>query len=183
MKQSIGRSTAMTIASLCILVIAIGCAPSKSAPTPENFTEAINAYFVDHHECLFNNIRFPYETTDKTETRQLDALFKLNLLYKSEEVAIHSSRYTVSPAGQRYAPRFCYGSRHVTSIESSTPLAIVNGFKQTTVVYRYTIDEVAVWAKAPEILAAFPQMAQAINTTSTGKINLDQTTSSWQVPD
>ncbi|GGA54302.1 hypothetical protein GCM10011507_01940 [Edaphobacter acidisoli] len=169
--------------SALALTIATGCAPSKSAPTPENFSKAINAYFLDHHECLLSNIRFPYETTDKTETRQLDSLVKSLLLNKNEEPAIHSSRYTVAPAGQRYAPRFCYGNREVTSIDSSTPLSVVNGFKQSTVTYHYTITEVPVWAKTPEVLAAFPQMAQAINDSNTAKITLDQTTTSWQVPD
>lgn len=184
MKPPIGRSAGIAIASLSILVLAAtGCAPSKSAPTPENFTSAINAHFLDHHECLLSNIRFPYETTDKTETKQLDSLVDSHLLDKSVEAAIHSSRYTVTQAGQRYAPRFCYGNREVSSIDSSTPLTVVNGFKQTTVTYHYTITEVPVWAKSPGVLAAFPQMAQALNGPSTATINLDQTTASWQVPD
>lgn len=185
MKPLIGRSAGMAVAALSILsfLTATGCAPSKSAPTPENFTNAINAYFLEHHDCLLSNIRFPYETTDKTETKQLDSLVKSLLLDKKEEASIHSSRYTVTPAGQRYAPRFCYGNREVSSIDSFTPLTVVNGFKQTTVTYHYTITEVPVWAKTPEVLSAFPQMAQALSGPSTAKISLDQTTASWQVPD
>lgn len=185
MRASIMRSTAVFAASLGISLLfsAAGCAPSKSAPTPENFTNAINAYFLDHHDCLLSNIRFPYETTDKTETKQLDSLVKSLLLNKSEEASIHTSRYTVTPAGQRYAPRFCYGNREVTRIDGSTPLAVVNGFRQTTVSYHYEIKEVPVWAKSPDVLAAFPQMAQAIGGPSAATIKLDQTTTNWQVPD
>ncbi len=185
MKASIMRSTQAPTAELGLLLLLVcaGCAPSKSAPTPANFTSAINAYFVDHHDCLLTNIRFPYETTDKTETKQLDSLVKSLLLDKSVEASIHVSRYTVTTAGQRYAPRFCYGNREVTSIDASTPLTVVNGFRQTTVSYHYVIREVPVWAKSPEVLAAFPQMAEAISGTSSGKITLAQTTAGWQVPD
>lgn len=185
MRASVMRSFKAFAASfsLVLLLSGSGCAPSKSAPTPENFTNAINAYFIEHHDCLLSNIRFPYETTDKTETRQLDSLVKSLLLDKGEEASIHSSRYTVTPAGQRYAPRFCYGNREVTSIDGSTPLTVVNGFRQTTVTYHYVIKDVPVWAKSPDVLAAFPQMSQAISGTSTAKITLAQTTASWQVPD
>lgn len=185
MRASVMRSFKAIAASLgiALLLAGSGCAPSKSAPTPENFTNAINAYFVEHHDCLLSNIRFPYETTDKTETKELDSLVKSLLLDKGEEASIHSSRYTVTPAGLRYAPRFCYGNREVTSIDGSTPLTVVNGFRQTTVTYHYVMKDVPVWAKSPEVLAAFPEMAKAISGPSAGKITLAQTTASWQVPD
>ena len=177
------KTAVASVALIALLFIATGCNPSRSAPTPANFTQAINAYFLDHHDCLLSNIRFPFETTDKEQTRQLDSLVKSLLLNKTQEASIHVSRYTVAPAGARYAPRFCYGNREVTGIDSSTPLTVVNGFKQTTVTYHYTIKEVPVWAKTPEVLAAFPQMAQATNGPSTAKITLAQTTGGWEVPD
>lgn len=173
----------ITAAAIFALAASIGCNSSRTAPSPENFTKAIDAHFVEHHDCLLSNIRFPYETTDKTETKQLDSLVKSLLLEKSMEAAIHASRYTVTTAGKRYAPRFCYGSRDVTGIESSTPLTVVNGFKQTTVTYHYVIKEVPVWAKTPEVMAAFPAMAQALSGPSTATIALAQTTAGWQVPD
>lgn len=179
----LSEKTAAASVALALVFTASGCTSSKSAPTAANFTKAINAYFLDHHECLLSNIRFPYETTDKTETRQLDSLVKSLLLKKTEEASIHTSRYTVSPAGERYAPRFCYGNREVTGIDSSTPLTVVNGFKQTTVAYHYDIKEVPVWAKTPEVLAAFPKMAQATSGPSTAKITLAQTMAGWEVPD
>jgi hypothetical protein len=181
-----GRLSAKSVAAslgVLALLLAAGCTPSKSAPTSANFTQAINAYYAQHHDCLLSNVRFPFETTDKTQTRQMDALVKSLLLAKTEEASIHSSRYTVTPAGTRYAPRFCYGNREVTAIDSSTPLTVVNGFKQTIVTFNYVLKDVPVWARTPEILAAFPAMAQAINGPSTGKITLDQTTERWQVPD
>lgn len=169
--------------TLALLVPATGCTGTKNAPTPQNFTLALNAWFVNHPNCLFPNIRFPFETTDKATTKQMDSLVKSLLLEKSEEMSIHASRYTVSAAGARFAPRFCYGHREITSIDNSTPLAVVGGFKETTVNYHYVMKEVPVWAKSPDVLAAFPEMAQAIQNESTGTSRLAQTISSWQVPD
>ena len=74
-------------------------------------------------------------------------------------MAIHASRYTVTDAGARFAPRFCYGHREVTSIDSFTPPAVANGFNQTTIAYYHEMKEVPAWARAPEVQAAFPEMA------------------------
>ena len=170
-------------AFLLIAFAATGCNSSKNSPTPENLTRALNAHFLDHPDCLLANTRFPYETIDKTTTKQMDALVKSELLNKTEETTIHASRYTVAPAGERYAPRFCYGHRIVASIDTATPLGVVNGFHQSAVTYHYTMEDVPVWAKSPEVLAAFPQMAHAISDQSVGKATLAQTISGWEVPD
>lgn len=171
------------VAAIALLTAVLGCTSSKSTPTPANFILALNAHFIEHPDCLLSNIRFPYETTDKTETKQMDSLVKAQLLTKEEEASIHVSRYTVSTSGARFAPRFCYGHREVTAIDSSTPLTVANGFKETNVTYHYAIEDVPVWAKTPDVLAAFPHMAQAINGQSVGTTTLAQTISSWQVPD
>jgi hypothetical protein len=170
-------------ALLCTLLFApIGC-HSKSAPTSDNFIQGLNKHFLDHPDCLFSNIRFPYETSDKKETAQMDSLVKSQLLEKTVEMSIHVSRYTVAPAGTRFAPRFCYGHRVVNTIDSYTPLAVANGFKETQVTYHYTMQEVPVWAKSPEVLKAFPAMAQIVNNGATGVATLAQTPVGWQVPD
>ncbi|MEO6981560.1 MAG: hypothetical protein ABI072_00405 [Edaphobacter sp.] len=179
------RLTAATLTTIALTLLGttIGCTGTKNAPTPENFTQALNAYFVSRPACLLPNIRFPFTTTDKVVTKQMDSLVKSLLLEKSEEMSIHASRYTVSTAGERFAPRFCYGHREIVSIDSFTPLAVVNGFKETTVNYHYEMKEVPVWAKSPDVLAAFPDMAHAIQNQATGTSQLAQTISSWQIPD
>lgn len=180
-----GTCRRLAAASLTVtfLVAAAGCSSSKAKPTPENFTQALNAYFLDHKDCLLTDTHFPYETTDKAKTKQMDSLAKALLLKKEEEMAIHASRYTVSDAGARFAPRFCYGHREVTSIDSFTPPAVAKGFNQTTINYHYEMKEVPVWAKTADVLAAFPEMAEATNGQPTGKITLGQTPAGWQVPE
>jgi hypothetical protein len=173
----------LTATALACVALTSGCNTGKSAPTPANFTQAINTHFLDHTDCLFSDIRFPFETADPAKTKQMDSLAKALLLDKSYEASIHVSRYTVAPAGTRFAPHFCYGHREVTSIDSFTPLAVNNGFKETTVTYSYTMKEVPVWALSPDVQAAFPDMTHAINSQVTAKATLAQTPVGWQIPD
>jgi hypothetical protein len=176
-------TVALATLSLPFLFVTTGCISSKSSPTAANFTAGLNKHFLEHSDCLLDNIRFPFEASDKEKTRQMDSLVKSQLLDKTEEMSIHVSRYTVAQAGTRYAPRFCYGHREVTSIDSFTPPATANGFNETTVVYHFVMQDVPVWAKTPEVEAAFPEMAAAISGNATGKAILAQTPVGWQVPD
>lgn len=174
----------LTFVSLALAALAtVGC-NSKTAPTPANFTAALNAHFLDHPECLFPDApRFPLETTDPAKTKQMNTLVAAQLLTVHEEFDIHASRYTPTPTGERVAPRFCYGHRVVSSIDSFTPPAQANGFPETQVVYHYTMEEVPVWAKSADVRAAFPTMAHDISGTATGKATLAVTVAGWQVPD
>ncbi|NYF78132.1 hypothetical protein [Granulicella arctica] len=166
-----------------LLLATAGC-HSKTDPTPENFIVGLNAYFSDHSECLFPSApRFPFETSDPAELKQMDALVKAQLLTVAKEPAIHVSRYITTTTGARSAPRFCYGHRFVTGIDSSTPPAKANGFTETQVTYHYELRDVPIWAKTPEVLAAFPAMEQATSGTSSGKATLAGTMVGWQVPD
>ncbi|WP_353069138.1 hypothetical protein RBB75_20200 [Tunturibacter empetritectus] len=170
--------------SLIPLLLLPGCNNTgKAAATPANFTIGINNHYLDHPECLLTDTRFPFETGDAATTKQMDTLVKNLLLEKSVETSIHVSRYTVAPAGTRYAPRFCYGHREVTSINSFTPVAVSNGFKETTITYSYTMKEVPVWAESHDVQAAFPAMARATTSQATDTITLAQSPVGWQVPD
>jgi hypothetical protein len=166
-----------------ILLAGVGC-HSKTAATPANFTATLNAYFLEHPDCLFPQApRFPYETSDPTETTQMNALAKEQMLTVEEERSIHVSRYTPTDAGVRAAPRFCYGHRTIASIDSFTPPAQANGFMETQVAYHYTMDEVPVWAESDGMRAAFPAMALATSGSATGKATLASTMAGWSVPD
>jgi hypothetical protein len=174
------------IASLAgaILLLPLAACDSKSKATPENFIAGLNAHFADHPECLFPDPPiFPYETTDPARTKQMNALVTSQLLTVAVEQDIHASRYIPTEAGARVAPRFCYGHRIVTSIDSFTPPTPRNGFPETQVVYHYTLQDVPVWAKSDETRAAFPAVVLATSGTATGKATLAGTITGWQVPD
>ena len=183
------RQTVITSKILCtsllILTATVGC-KTRASPTPENFTKALNTYYLDRRECLFTDVpRFPFETGDPQKTRQMDSLVKAQLLTVSREMGgLHASRYTPTDTGARAVPRFCYGHRAVSGIESFTPPAkAANGLPETQVSYRYEMKDVPVWARTPEVQAAFPEMAKAVTSVSTAKATLAGTTAGWQVPD
>ncbi len=167
-----------------LFLVAAGC-KSASAPTPENFTKGISKFLADHPDCLYKTaLRFPYETSDPAEIKQLDSLVATKLLNKGTEPAIHITRYTVSDYGQKSAPRFCYGFRHVTGIDSSTPpTKAASGFNESKVTYRYMLQDVPVWAKDADVQKAYPEMAKTVSDPPPATITLAQTGVGWQVPD
>lgn len=166
-----------------LLLATAGC-HSASDPTPQNFIAGLNARFLDHPECLFpESPRFPLETTDPVKTKQMNTLVAAQLLTVSEERALHASRYTPTGTGARVAPRFCYGHRLVSSIDSFTPPRQANGFPETQVIYHYTMEDVPVWAKSADVRAAFPAMALATGGAATDHATLAGTMAGWQVPD
>lgn len=170
-------------AGLALLLIATGC-NSKAKPTDANFSQTINTYYTEHPECLFSGVRFPYATSDPAETKQMNTLVKSLLLESSYESAVKTTRYTIARAGQRYAPRFCYGHRTVTAINSSTPPAKgATGFPESHISYTYKLEDVPVWAQSPDVKAAYLKMSAAITTGGTAEITLAQTLAGWQVPE
>ena len=176
--------TAILVGALTGVVLGLGGCHSKSSATPDNFIKGLNAHFAEHPDCLLPDApRFPYETTDPEKTKQMNALVTAQLLKVSVEADIHASRFVTTAMGDRVAPRFCYGHRVVTGIDSYTPPAPRNGFPETDVVYRYHIEDVPIWAQSQAVKAAFPNMAKQTNGDSTDKATLAGTITGWQVPD
>jgi hypothetical protein len=168
---------------LTTLLLTAGC-NSKAKPTEANFSQTINAFYTSHPECLFAGVRFPYATSDPTETKQMNTLVKSLLLESSYETAVKTTRYTIARAGQRYAPRFCYGHRTVTAITSSTaPEKGPSGFPESHIVYTYKLEDVPVWAQSPDIKAAYPRMGEVIEKGATGEMRLAQSIAGWQIPE
>ena len=178
------RSVRLVAATLtATLLAATGC-NSKAKPTEANFTLTINSYYTEHPDCLLSNVRFPYSTSDPAETKRMNTLVKSLLLESSYETAVKTTRYSVARAGERYAPRFCYGHRTVSAIDSSTPPAKgTTGFPETHIKYSYKLEDIPVWAKSSDVQAAFPAMGAAVANGGSGEITLAQTLAGWQVPD
>lgn len=179
---ALARITAASL-GLAAVLVTMGC-NSKTKPTEENYSQTINNYYTGHPECIFTGVRFPYATSDTDETKKMNTLVKSLLLESSYESAVKTTRYTVARAGQRYAPRFCYGHRTVTAITSSTtPATGKTGFPESHIVYSYKLEDVPVWAQSSDIQAAYPTMGDAINKGGNGEITLAQTLAGWQVPE
>ena len=169
--------------ALLLAILLTACNTGKSAANYNNFTTGLNKFFLDHTDCLLPNARFPLETNDKAQIKQMDSLVKALLLDRAMDPGVRTVRYTPSATGARYAPHFCYGHREVVGIDSSSPLQVSNGFKTTVVTYRYKMEDVPVWAKTADVQAAFPAMALATSGNATAKATLAQTPVGWQVPD
>ncbi len=170
-----------------VLALAAGC-NTQNKPTPENFTKTINTYFQDRNDCLFpQGHAWPYEVapspTAKEDKKQMDALTDAGLLTRLEDKSMNVSRYSLNGlAGQRFAPRFCYGHREVTGIASNTPPGPKDGFTETVVTYQYALRDVPVWANSDAVKAAFPPLAKSLESTPTDQITLATVGAGWQVP-
>ena len=165
------------------LTLLLAACNTKTKPTDANYLATVNAYFPDHPDCLLDGtVTFPYETSNPETTRQMDALVTAQIAAVSREPAIKVSRYTLTPTGTRAGTHLCYGHREATAIVSSTPPALANGFTETDIVYRYKIEDLPIWAKTPEVLAAYPKMAAEASGNAIAKITLALTGVGWSVP-
>ncbi|HTW47680.1 MAG TPA: hypothetical protein VMD92_07020 [Acidobacteriaceae bacterium] len=175
------------IVSLFLIVAASGCSNSANQPTDKNFLLALNAYYQDRNECLFPQGReFPYEVAPgsgaKQGKQQMDALMAAGMFTRLEDLDLHVDSYSLTAIGKRYAPRFCYGHRVIASIVSFTPPGPKNGFTETTVTYRYSMEDVPVWARTDKVEAAFPQLAKSLSDSATDQETLATAGAGWQVP-
>lgn len=167
-----------------VLVGDSGCHFSPPA-NAKNLQKGIEKYLVERPDCLYKQaLRFPYETSSKAEMAQLDTLVNAKLLESGSEPAIHVTRYSVSTYGTKSAPRFCYGYRQVTGIESFTaPAKGSDGFIESKVTYRYTLRDVPVWARDADVQRMFPEEAGQLTSPAPATLTLAQTGAGWQVPD
>lgn len=172
------------VAGVVAMGVLSGCHGASEA-SPANFTKGVAKYLVDHPDCLYpTGLRLPYETSDKGEVKQLNTLVAAKLLAQDAEPAIHVTRYTVTDYGQKAAPRFCYGYRHVTGIESYTaPAKGSDGFNESKVTYQYTMEDTPVWAKDAGVQAVYPALAKALAGPGTATLTMAQTGVGWQVPE
>jgi hypothetical protein len=171
-------------AALCLLLSACS---SYKAPGPKNFTRALNHYYANHDECLFpSGLSLPFESnaqdSDRTLRTRLDALVQAGMLQRLEEKGIHVTRYSLTPyASSHVTPRFCFGHRDITSIESFTLPALVGGQQTTQVTYHYKMMDVPSWAQSPQMSAAFPALNILREDQSKDTSTLVLTVNGWQV--
>jgi hypothetical protein len=183
-----GRWIRRTGAALALGMVVAGCNGFKKA-TPQNFTRALNAYYGNHDDCLFPSaIRFPYEASTAgadadPRKKDLDALADAGLLKSLEDRDIHVKRYSLTTYGSRVPPRFCYGHRVVTSIDSFTPPSAANGQQASQVDYHYKMMDVPGWADSDEIRKAFPAFATSTSGNAKDRATLVLTVNGWRMPE
>lgn len=186
-KNDMGKHVLAGAGILGLLAILGGCSNSANEPTDKNFTAALNQYYQERSECLFPQGRqFPYEVAPgagaKEGKAQMDALMDAGMFKRLEDLDLHADSYSLTTIGQRYAPKFCYGHRVVSGIVDHTPPGPRNGFTETDVTYRYTLEDVPVWARTDKMEAAFPALAKSLADSPTDKQTLATAGAGWQVP-
>ena len=180
------RAARLTVAALLLLVMG-GCTRKKTQASNENFKRAINAYFYNgRDECLFVTAqKFPGEVKvgEKAEMKDMDALAKAGLLTRTEDGAFQLVRYDLTPLGARAKGRFCFGHRDVTSVDSFTPLRVVDNRKASDVTYHYRIVDAPVWAQDEGLKKQFPELARKTSGNAEGKTTVMSAYEGWEVPD
>lgn len=173
---------------IAVGILLAGCTGFKDA-SPKNFTGALNTYYGNHDDCLFqSSIHFPYEASTASSEKDsriksLDALEGAGLMKSLEDRDIHIKRFELTTYGQRVPPRFCYGHRVVTSIDGFTPAAAVDGMKAMQVNYHYKMMDIPGWADSDQIRKAFPDFAKATSADAQGQTTVVLTQNGWRVPE
>lgn len=170
---------------VCATVALAGCS-SQLVPTNAKLEKGLNDYFQTHPQCLFPSDRtFPYEvapgTNEKADKKQMDAMKAAGLVTELDDFETHVARYSLTAIGQRYAPRFCYGYRQVSSVDGFTAPVKDGNVVETTATYHATLTNVPVWAKTDELMKAFPQMGADISGPQPGQMVLATAGVGWQV--
>jgi len=167
----------------CAGLLVSGCSVK---PTNAKLEQGLNLYFAGHEECLFpQGMRFPYEVTPgpaaKAEEEKFDAMHSVGLLNELKDLSMHVERYSLTPLGERVAPRFCYGHKEVTSVDAFTPPAKDGNVLETTVTYHAAMRDVPMWVKTDAMTKAFPEMAQDIAGPREGQIVMGTAGVGWRV--
>lgn len=180
------RATRRTILGLvCAGLLAGGCS-SDLKPTNAKLEKGLNDYLADRSVCLYPaGMMFPHEvspgTGAKAEKKRMDAMKSAGLLTELDDFETHVARYSLTAAGQRAAPRFCYGHKEVTTVDNFTTPVRVGNLLETTVTYHAAMKDIPVWVRTNEMEAAFPEMALDVSGPQEGQLTMATAGAGWQV--
>jgi hypothetical protein len=180
-------------------VVFTGCNTAKKIDYTGNLKTAINSYYDQYPECLWQNpIQLPqqHDKDDAVKVQPFDALVDQGLMSRTPvektkllvlKTAANSydltdkgrSNWTPDPTQPGYG-NFCYAHRRVKDVVSNTPAGTQPG-ATTTVNYTWTLGDVKDWARAPETQNAFPHIATALNAVNSAQTTLVLTTDGWKV--
>jgi hypothetical protein len=191
LKSVIAVSSAVALTAGMMIT---GC--KKTTDNTINYKSALNTYYAANPSCMWSQPqKFPVQTgTSDASTAPYDALVDQGLLTRStteKKIIIISKQmtnYDLSDKGrsawtadttQPGYGNFCYGTRSVSSIDSSSPTTSEPG-ATTTVSYHYGISNAPTWASAAETQNAFPRIAGNL-AGGTATATLVDTSNGWQV--
>jgi hypothetical protein len=181
-------------------------------PSDSNFRNVINQYLQNHGQaCIWLGQTFPINVSEAQQklnygigtqmsvleraalVRSIDAVTNIPRIFGGSTQQ-HVRRYEPTEAGNKYLRQtqavlsqtsgFCYGTKTVDSIISWTAPATSGPAKQTEITYTYKIDDLAAWAKRPDIQSEFGDVRVTVNNISKTNetVGLQLTNKGWEVP-
>ena len=187
--------TAPAIVLAGLIACAIGCSKAIDRAA---FTSAINKSYDGRHLCVWSeSTKLPVlaDPTKDDRVRGFEALTDAGLLTrefvekKDPTGFIKINRYNLSDKGhaawtpdpsQPDSGNFCFGHFNVTAIDKATPNDSSNP-TQYTVSYSYEVEGIPGWARTPESMRAFRQVAADTSIQSATATLVKGTDGAWAV--
>ncbi len=187
--MDIDKRLALILTSLATLFL-FSCA-SDTDVNKENFTKAINAHLHKQEICFEDKIfAFPREISSKEKLGEglivkYDALAAAGLVSRkmsSKQIKGPGLKMTFGSAtvydltatgfrhskklktsGNKKYRRFCFANPHASSVKHFSAPANKEGKTTTEVVFKYSLTNVAKWARQKKLLDTFPQVKREID--------------------
>jgi hypothetical protein len=179
----------LILLSLTAFLLLGGCSSEKK-PNAANFTKAINQYLAKHgQECTYSAQTFPIDVPASELKLQSGTAPQMGALGASAPRPVR--RYVLTDKGRKYfqmkpgtfgqSSAFCYGQEQVDSIVKWDEPAAQDGTSITEVTYTYKFQQLADWAKQPEVEQAFPAIKSTLDQAGTNQVvEVHLTNQGWE---
>lgn len=172
--------------SLIALALVLSACGNNQEASDSNFKQAIQDYLNNQEGvCIYlPEDSFPFALANGNSQREeTDSLVKAGLLSATTaQVEVRQLfgssikegvEYNITAEGKKYliqgqgllASAFCTGKLTVSKVENFTQPTALNGATVSHVNFSYKLDNLAKWIKTPEILQAYPKLAEKIKNT------------------
>ncbi len=201
----------LTLLSLTAFLLLGGCSSEKKPSTANFTNAINQYLAKHGQECTFFAQTFPIdvlasELKDESGTpAQMMALEKAGLVRGSDTTAvIHGMmgalgasaprpvrRYELTDQGRKYfqvkpgtvgqSSAFCYGQKQVNSIVKWDEPTTQDRTSVTEVTYTYKLQQIAEWAKQPDVKQVFPAIKATVDQAGTNQIiEVHLTNKGWE---
>jgi len=174
------------------LSAALSACNSKTAANETNFGTAVSHYFGKKGELCLDPVTWPvdvYETDLRQQKLYPDgvagqmAALEAAGLARGEDTEsstkVKIRRYSMTDAAKPFLrtdakgePRLCWGRKSLDKVVRWADPSKVGDHEESSVIYTYTLSNVAGWARKPQIKEAFPVLGRNVDGEHTQKEKL-----------
>ena len=185
--------TALSLMFGATVLAALSACNSKTSANEKNFGMAITQYFDKKGDMCLDPVKWPVDVYD-IDLRQQKlypdgvagqmAALEAAGLARGEDMALPDTRvkvrrYTMTDAAKPYLhtpagrePRICWGRKSLSKVVRWADPAKVGDHEESSVIYTYTLSNVADWARKPQVKEAFPILGRTVDGERTQKEKL-----------